>query len=72
MKEYFMQNIESFSQTVNTLQGGNANVTFSARLGQIRDGSEEYWILPKTYWHAVIWLFEKCWKGHLDWALTKD
>ena len=69
---YLLNNLEAFSQLVNTIHGGNPNTTFSARLGLIRDGSEDYWIIHRYYWHTLVYLFETFWPGHLDWALEPD
>lgn len=69
---YLLNHVEAFSQWLNVFHGGNPNVTFSARCGQIRDGSSEYWILPKWYWSTWILAFETLWPGHLDWALGSD
>ena len=72
MRLYLLNLIESISQVVNAIHGGDPNQTFSARCHSIREGSEDFWILPERYWRGWIWGFETLWPGHLDWAGTED
>ena len=66
MKIYIVNLLESFSQVLNAIHGGNPNQTFSDRLARKRTEN------PGRYWRAWIWSFETFWPGHLDWAMGPD
>ena len=66
MQAYLLNNLEAFSQIVNTIHAGEPNQTFSARVASYR-GTEAHW-----YWKTWIYLFETFWPGHLDWASQPD
>jgi hypothetical protein len=69
---YILNILEAISQLLNTIHGGNPNQTFSKRCHGIREGSQDYWVLPIWYWNIWLWGFKTLWPGHLDWASSED